>query len=152
MSDMTIDGYMLLYKKDGHLGYQKGSEYVADYREDDEVKMLWPIILSDRYSVWRCLVEAKAIGASNERINELAEKWACTDDDAQKFADCLGLQRSLDGNAWCATRADFNDLQTSPAGFGETCLEAIAGLLKELNFAPCKTWGHTIKDLCQVTP
>lgn len=33
-----------------------------------------------------------------------------------------------DGNQWCATYADFINLQESPAGFGETWEEAARGL------------------------
>jgi hypothetical protein len=36
----------------------------------------------------------------------------------------------MDGDRWCATLADFIDLQSSPAGFGATRLEALANLLK----------------------
>ncbi len=35
----------------------------------------------------------------------------------------------IDGNAWCAVRPDFINLQESPAGFGETRERAIAELL-----------------------
>jgi hypothetical protein len=34
----------------------------------------------------------------------------------------------MDGNAWCAVRPDFIDLQASPAGFGATREQAIAEL------------------------
>lgn len=37
----------------------------------------------------------------------------------------------LDGNQWCATNPDFINLQESPAGFGDTPMEAIAALAKE---------------------
>ncbi len=33
-----------------------------------------------------------------------------------------------DGNAWCAVRPDFIDLQVSDAGFGDTRAAAIANL------------------------
>lgn len=36
-----------------------------------------------------------------------------------------------DGDKWCATYIDFVDLQTSPAGFGDTQVEAIIDLRKE---------------------
>lgn len=37
----------------------------------------------------------------------------------------------MDGNMWCATYDDFEDLQVSPAGFGETPELAIEALKKE---------------------
>lgn len=36
----------------------------------------------------------------------------------------------LDGNAWCATRDDFVNLQESPAGFGSSRREAILECIK----------------------
>lgn len=36
-----------------------------------------------------------------------------------------------DGNNFCATLDDFIDLQASPAGFGDTKVEAIIGLMAE---------------------
>ena len=123
---------------------------VADFRDSDFVRMFWRLDTTQRYDAWRVLVEAKALGGNEDRINELAAKWNCNDHDAHHFADCLGLDLFMDGNAWCCTRQDFVDLQHSPAGFGSTCLEAFSDLLRELDFRPSKTWGHTIKDLCQV--
>jgi hypothetical protein len=37
----------------------------------------------------------------------------------------------MDGNAWCATRHDFVNLQESPAGFGDTPMIALGELLLE---------------------
>jgi len=37
----------------------------------------------------------------------------------------------MDGNAWCATRPDFINLQESLAGFGDTEQEAIANLVEQ---------------------
>lgn len=39
----------------------------------------------------------------------------------------------LDGNAWCAVGADFENLQESPAGFGGSPAEAVDALRKELS-------------------
>ena len=36
----------------------------------------------------------------------------------------------MDGNAWCATNPDFDNLQESPAGFGDSKLAAIKDLLE----------------------
>lgn len=134
-----------------HKPYIDGGQ-AADFRESPFVRMFWLIDTQERYDAWRLLVEAKALGARDDRVDELVAKWRCDDEDAQTFADCLGLQLFMDGDSWCATRADFHDLQTSPAGFGPTCLGAMAELLLALDFKPSKTWGHTIKDLCQVAP
>lgn len=38
----------------------------------------------------------------------------------------------LDGDAWCATKDDFVNLQESPAGFGKTPREAVDALSAEV--------------------
>lgn len=37
----------------------------------------------------------------------------------------------MDGDSWCATWPDFDSLQVSPSGFGDTQEEAVANLLKD---------------------
>ena len=44
----------------------------------------------------------------------------------------LDITIKLDGNAWCAFRPyDFQDLQQSIAGFGDTPVMAVINLLQE---------------------
>ena len=150
---MSISGYYYLHENGDLIWkrYLDGGQ-VADFRESPFVKMFWPLDLENRYDAWRTLVEAMAMKADTARIKELAEKWRCDDEDAKHFANCFGVDLYMDGDKWCAVRADFNDLATSPAGFGDTCLEAMAELLNECGFKPSKTWGHTIKDVLQAAP
>lgn len=143
------EGYYYLHTN-GDLIYKKdvGGAQVADFRESDFVKMFWSLDLSNRYDAWRMLVEAKALGASQSRIDELAEKWGCNDEDAQHFADVLSIDLKMDGAQWCAHRSDFINLAESPAGFGDDCLSAMADLINNLGYKPAKTWGATIRELC----
>jgi len=53
----------------------------------------------------------------------------------------------MDGNQWCATRMDFDNLEELPAGFGSTVWRAIGELAKELGYQPRKIWATTIADL-----
>ena len=46
------------------------------------------------------------------------------------------IKVELDGNAWCATRDGFVNLQESPAGFGATRLEAVKALLSAEKESP----------------
>ena len=39
----------------------------------------------------------------------------------------------MDGNAWCSVLPDFENLQESPAGFGETRADAIVDLIKDMS-------------------
>ena len=90
-----------------------------------------------RETAWLLCIEALALGARRERIDELAAKWGLTDEDAQRFiahatdkADQPVFKLFRDGSAWCATFADFTNLQESQAGFGAAALEALAELAK----------------------
>ncbi len=100
------------------------------------VKKVWKLDLEDRASAWMLCIEALALGAKRERIDELAAKWGITDEDALIFADIKGtngkplLKIFKDGDAWCAAFGDFVDIQESQCGFGETALDAFAELAK----------------------
>lgn len=119
----------------------------ADIRESPLALAMWPIDPGDREGAWNVLVEALASGANETRIQELAARWRCSDEDAATYADRVGARVFRDGDAWCATRCDFVDLQASPAAFGATALHALAALCKLLGFRPAKTWNARFKDL-----
>jgi hypothetical protein len=157
---------LLLFERISHMGKKKmitGFYYLhtngslifkrdfpgidADIRESDFAVMLWPIDINDRENAWRTLIEALACGAKSDRIKELVAKWYCDDDDAQVYADRVGVLLCMDGDQWCATRKDFENFQESPAGFGDTALEAMAELCKSLGYKPQKMWGASFADL-----
>ena len=127
-----MDGWYYLHTN-GDLIYKKelGGTH-ADIRESNFAKAIWPIDPSDRENAWRIVVESLAAGAKKERVTELAEKWGCNNEDAKVYAERIGVNLFLDGDQWCATRTDFTNLQESPAGFGDTCLEAMAKLCEAL--------------------
>jgi len=119
----------------------------TDIRESDFAVTLWPIDIENRRGAWDILVEAWAAGARKSRTQELADKWGCDDQDAEHYADIVGVNIFLDGNRWCATRKDFVNIQESPAGFGHNALEAMAELAKKLGYKPYKTIGQSFSDL-----
>jgi len=141
--------YIYYLHENGDLIYRRelDGSIVAGIRESPLTKGLWFIDQNNREHAWNVLVEALAGGAKIERIRELAELWGCNDSDAPNYAQRLGFRLGKDGSAWCATRNDFIDLQESPAGFGDTALEAIAALAKELGYRPSKMWGNTFENL-----
>lgn len=146
---MSIVGWYYLHVN-GELIYKaEASDPVADIRDSDLARGLWPMDPSDRAGAWRIVVEGLAAGAKPERVAELAAKWSCDDEDAQFYAEHIGIHLTKDGDHWCATRADFRDLQQSAAGFGTTCLEAMAELAKALDYRPSKMWGATFADLAK---
>lgn len=144
----NIDGYFYLHTN-GELIYKKYIDggQLADFRESPFVRCFWSIDPKNRLDAWTILVEALSVGANKKRVFELADKWKCNDTDAQKYAEVVGFQLSKDGNSWSATRNDFVNLQESPAGFGDTCLEAISQLCAELGYKPQKLWGNDFKGL-----
>ncbi len=141
-----IIGYYYLHTN-GELIFKHGTDCVADIRESDFARACWPIDPTDRANGWSLLVEALSVGAKPERVKELAEKWHCNDEDADHYAGLVGCKLTLDGNSWCATRKDFTNLQESPAGFGDTKLQAMSELCKELGYKACKIWGSSFEEL-----
>lgn len=147
---MSIIGWYYLHEN-GDLIYKRDLEgTAADIRESDLARGLWPLDPNEREGAWNIVVEALAAGANAERVKDLAAKWNCTDQDASAYADRVGALLSIDGNAWMATRRDFQDLQQSPAGFGDSALEAMAALAKELGYKPSKMWGANFRELLKV--
>ncbi len=122
----------------------------ADIRESDFAVAMWPMDSQDRGTAWSILVEALAIDVEKKQVFELAEKWGCDDVDALTYAERVGCVLKMDGDQWFATKTDFENLQASPAGFGNTALEAMAALCKTLGYKACKMWGATFKDLLAV--
>lgn len=128
MTLQDIDGWYYLHTN-GALIFKR-----FPFRPDPEspfVRRIWPVCSSDRGVAWIMLIEALSLGANREIVMGLAARWGCIDEDAVEFVlrfDRLRLFK--DGDQWCATYDDFVDLQESPAGFGDTALEALAALPK----------------------
>ncbi len=117
-----MEGWYYLHKN-GDLIYQREvGETAADIRESDFAVALWPCNPSNRAQAWTVLVEGLAAGASLSQIRELAEKWKCDDADALEYAKRIKAKVALNGDGWCATCEDFENLQESPAGFGSSAL------------------------------
>lgn len=146
---MTSGWYYL--HKNGDLIYKSGSGSIADIRDSDFCRAAWPLDPQNRKAAWDIVVEAAAIGARRDRVDELVKLWGIDDEDAKNYANALGFALSMDGDQWCATRADFMNLQESPAGFGDTAFDAIVGLCKSLDCNRGKLgWGRTFADACKV--
>lgn len=143
---MSLIGWYYLHEN-GELIYKAGEDTCADIRDSDFARGLWPMDPTNRAGAWRIVVEAGAAGAQPTRVADLATKWACDDRDAGKYAEHIGAHLFMDGNAWCATKNDFVNLQESPAGFGDTGREALTALAKELGYKPSKMWGATFERL-----
>lgn len=144
---MSIEGWYYLHENGSLIYKRELGGTAADIRESDMARGLWPFDPGDREGAWRICVEGLAGGATPERIKELATLWKCDDEDADSYAGRVGCNLYMDGNAWCATDMHFMDLQSSPAGFGGTKLEAMAALAKDMGFKPSKMWGATFADL-----
>lgn len=146
---MSANGWYYLHEN-GDLIYKPSPDAIVDIRDSDFAVCSWPIDVSSRLSAWELLVESLALGACKDRINELADKWHCNDQDADKFASVVGVEIERDGDQWCAHKSDFINLQESPAGFGNNKLEALADLAKELGLMGGHMWRSTFSDLVKV--
>ena len=142
-----IEGYYYLHTNGDLIYKRETGGTAADIRESDFAVAMWPFDPKDREMAWNIVVEGLAAGASKERVKELAVKWNCSNEDAVNYADHINAQLSMDGDQYCATRFDFVNLQESPAGFGDSAIEALAALAKELGYKPSKMWGAGFSDL-----
>ncbi|MEI7174712.1 hypothetical protein [Pectobacterium carotovorum] len=147
---MSNNGWYYLHKN-GDLIYKPSPDAIVDIRDSDFAVCSWPIDVKSRASAWELLVEALALGANPDRVSELAEKWKCSDDDADMFAKHIGIEIKKDGDQWCAHKEDFVDLQSSPSGFGDNKLSAMAGLAKQLGINGGHMWRSNFSDLVKVT-
>lgn len=144
---MSIIGWYYLHTN-GDLIYKKDLDgTAADIRESPFAVSMWPIDDQNRLTAWDTVVESLAIGANKDRVKELALKWQCTNEDAENYALRIGCTLGIDGNQYTATKKDFTNLQESPCGFGDTKLEAMADLCKQLGFTGGKMWNAKFKDL-----
>ena len=142
-----MDGWYYLHIN-GDLIYKPDTPGIAaDIRESNFCKAMWAFDTTKRADAWKILVEGLAIGADKSRVDELAKKWGCDNNDAQNYADLLDIGLQIDGDQWCATPSWFENLQESVAGFGDTCLEALADLCKGLGFKGGKMWAPTFESL-----
>ncbi|WP_312740494.1 hypothetical protein [Cedecea neteri] len=146
---MSINGWYYLHQN-GDLIYKPSPDAIVDIRDSDFAVCAWPIDVKDRKSAWELLVESLALGANKSRVKELAQKWNCNDSDADMFASVVGVVIKEDGNAWCAHKSDFIDLQVSPSGFGDSKLEALASLAESLGLTGGHIWRNTFSDLVKV--
>ena len=142
-----LQGWYYLHEN-GDLIYKRDLDgTAADIRESPFARALWPFDPEEREGAWAILIEASALGVNRSRVQELAVKWGCTDEDAQVYGNRVGVIFTLDGDQHTATRTDFEDLQESPCGFGNTRLEAMADLCRQLGYKGGKMWNASFKDL-----
>lgn len=146
---MSTNGWYYLHQN-GDLIYKPSPDAIVDIRDSDFAVCSWPLDVTSRKTAWEILVESLALGANKSRVEELASKWNCTNEDADMFASVVGVTLKEDGNAWCAHKSDFVNLQESPSGFGDNKLEALASLAKELGLTGGHMWRSTFSDLVKV--
>lgn len=148
---MSQIGWYYLHENGSLIYKRETGGTAADIRESNLARGLWPFDPNDRESVWRICIEGLASDADKERVLKLATQWQCDNTDAAIYAERVGCSLYMDGDQWCATGPHFVNLQESAAGFGTTCLEAMADLCKKLRYRPSKMWGMTFSGLLRKT-
>lgn len=102
------------------------------------VKRVWPFDPEDRSGAYCILIEASVIGAKQERIAQLLERWQITDDDCITVAGpmhgMLIIQNGPRGSCskWAAKWVD-DDITV---GYGATAFESMVCLVR------LKSSGH----------
>ena len=146
---MEIDpmgGWYYLHQNGSLIYKSSTSTLLQDLRESSFVVGIWPAAPLHRENLWGILVEALAAGARDD-VYRLAADSGCTDDDAQIYADRVGLLLCRAGDEWCAM-SERNLKFRAPFGFGEHPVDAFAALARVLGYRPSKNfWTPTFKDL-----
>ena len=140
-----IQGWFYLHEN-MDLIYKPNPDAITDIRESDLCLSAWSWN-GERPTAWNILIEALSLGANKERIIELAEKWKCNDVDAPNYANYYGIILGSDGNSKTATLQNFINIQESPCGFGDTYLEAMSSLCKDVGFKGGKMWNKSFSDI-----
>lgn len=91
----------------------------------------WHVDLTNRFSAWHMVIEALALGADLQRINQLQGRWHLTDADAHHYLDTLARAGS---NVNLTTGTIARAKQGEHVGYGPTALHALANLLREQRF------------------
>ena len=142
-----IQGYYYLHVNK-ELIYKSNPGAITDIRESDFCHSAWGWD-GQRSTAWQILVEALSLGANKNRIIELSKKWKCDGGDALNYANYLGIILGSDGDQKTAYGKNFTNLQECPCGFGDTYLEAMADLCKQIGFSGGKMWNATFKNLVE---
>lgn len=146
-----IDGYYYLHTN-GDLIFKPGTDCAVDIRDSNFARCMWPIDLHDRMTAWGVIVEGFALGANLPRVIELANKWGCTDADADVYAGRIGVVFAWTGEHWLATPRKLSTRETLkgfPVGHGGSKVEAMANLAKEMGLQAGKMWRATFPDLLE---
>lgn len=100
-----------------------------DLLESSFVVNYWKVDNTDRSNAWKILIEALALGAKKERINELAIKWNCTNEDAINYALRKDITLYKDDLYYATTN---NRSYNKIIGNGNSYLEAFSDLYKQI--------------------
>ena len=82
--NIMIQGWYYLHENK-ELIYKNDPDAITDIRDSDLCHSAWAWD-GQRHTAWQILTEALSLGAKSERIKELADKWGCTNADAENYA------------------------------------------------------------------
>ena len=99
-----------------------------NYFDSSFVKKFWSIETEDRQTLYIFLIDAAAMGANPERVDQLKKLWGITDEDTLIFARRTGFRVYEEmGGRWCAETGD-----PKKSGFGSTPWDAMVELCREI--------------------
>jgi hypothetical protein len=135
----------------GDLIHKPASVLVGDpdYFDSPFVQKVWVIDMEDRITAYSMLLNAQALGANLERVNELKEKWFIDDVDLEIFIEKSDLIVEPSTNPdlpWVAHTITFVDKESSLYGEGKTKWDALVALSKD-TFTRTKVADRTLVEL-----
>lgn len=146
-----MDGYYYLHSESKDLIYKHANYEISNLRDSDFVQMFWTIDTKSRLNAWCILIEALALGANKLRVESLADKWQCHDNDAIIFCQHAGINLSKHYNEdQKLFHYEASTLNNKYKGYGFNALGALSALCRNLDFIVSKLgWHDTFLDLCK---
>lgn len=125
------DNYCYYYLHVNHDLIHKSKHFnTSGFEESSFVVTWWLVDLNNRLDSYNMLIAAYILGAEEKRIFELAKKWGITNSDVPNYLERMGLKWEMDGSDYCVKIEDFEDLNVSQVGFGESLFEAVLQFFK----------------------
>lgn len=119
------DNYCYYYlHSNGELIHKSKHFDPVDFEDSTFVVKWWIIDLDNRIDAYNMLIAASIFGAKKTRIIDLAEHWGITNEDVPNYLIRVGLIWEMDGAAFCVKPKDFENVQISQIGFGDSLMEA----------------------------
>lgn len=136
---MERSGFYYLHTEGALIFKRFDEQRERDLIESPFVSCYWPFDSGNRAHAWQIVICATVAGVHPDRVRVLREMWGCAEEDADKFAEYLGITLGEDQGMMRAVRlaTPMSDEKVI-VGSGKTKFEALVDLAKAVGWKPNK--------------